>query len=268
MLTRTISGAVLLSILLLAIIPGGDVTLLFCAAISLIGLWELYRVVNVHKTPFLAVGFVAVIAYYGFLRFPVIEHATVVVSITAMILFLFFYVFSFPKYDISQISTAFLGIFYVAVMISCIYLARTDLESGKYTVWLVIIISWGADTMAYFAGSLLGKHKMAPVLSPKKSIEGAIGGIVGAMLITLGYCNIFHEGLHAGWRKILLFTLIAGVGAFISMIGDLAASAIKRNYEIKDFSHLIPGHGGILDRFDSVIITAPIVYFFTKVFLG
>lgn len=268
MLTRTISGAVLLSILLLTIIPGGDVTLLFCAAISLIGLWELYRVINVHKTPLLAVGMLATIAYYGFLRFPVIEHATVVVSISALILLLFFYVFNFPKYDISQVAISLFGLFYVAAMISCIYLSRVDLESGKYTVWLIIIISWGADTMAYFAGSLLGKHKMAPILSPKKSIEGAVGGIVGAMLITLGYCNIFHEGLHAGWRKILLFTLIAGVGAFISMIGDLAASAIKRNYNIKDYSHLIPGHGGILDRFDSVIITAPIVYFFTKVFLG
>lgn len=268
MLTRTISGAVLLSILLLAIIPGGDITLLFCASISLIGLWELYRVINIHKTPLLAIGFFSVIAYYGLLRFPLIENSTIVVSVAALILFLFFYVFSFPKYDISQIAIALFGLFYVAVMISCIYLSRVNLENGAYIVWLIIIISWGADTLAYFTGSLLGKHKMAPVLSPKKSIEGAVGGIIGAMLITWGYCSIFSKALQAGWRKILLFTFIAGVGAFISMIGDLAASAIKRNYEIKDYSHLIPGHGGILDRFDSVIITAPIVYFFTKLFLG
>ena len=152
-------------------------------------------------------------------------------------------------------------------MISCIYLTRVNLENGAFIVWLIVIISWGADTLAYFTGSLLGKHKMAPVLSPKKSVEGAVGGIVGAMVITAVYCIIVRSHLEAGWEKILIFSIIAGVGAFISMIGDLAASAIKRNYNIKDYSNLIPGHGGILDRFDSVIITAPIVYFLTKLFL-
>lgn len=267
MLTRTISGAVLLSILLLTIIPGGDVTLLFSALISIVGLFELYRVIKLEKTPFMVIGTLAVIAYYGSLRFDFIDDATVVIAVAVLILFLFFYVFTFPKYDISQVAIAFFGLFYVAVMISCIYLTRVNLENGAFIVWLIVIISWGADTLAYFTGSLLGKHKMAPVLSPKKSVEGAVGGIVGAMVITAVYCIIVRSHLEAGWEKILIFSIIAGVGAFISMIGDLAASAIKRNYNIKDYSNLIPGHGGILDRFDSVIITAPIVYFLTKLFL-
>ena len=136
-------------------------------------------------------------------------------------------------------------------MLSCIYETRS-LEGGKYLVWLIFLCSWGCDTCAYCVGMLFGKHKMAPVLSPKKSIEGAVGGVLGAALLGAIYA--------------------AATGAYnpnpahtplISMVGDLAASAIKRNFEIKDYGKLIPGHGGILDRFDSVIFTAPIIFYLT-----
>ena len=110
-------------------------------------------------------------------------------------------------------------------------------------------------------GVLIGKHKMAPVLSPKKSVEGAIGGVVGAMLLTLIFGLVLQTKLEMDLTKILLLTAGTAVGALISMVGDLAASAIKRNFDIKDYGTLIPGHGGILDRFDSMIITAPIVYY-------
>ena len=102
---------------------------------------------------------------------------------------------------------------------------------------------------------------MSPVLSPKKSVEGAIGGVVGAMLLTALYSYIFMNQMELTVREIILLAIVSGVGALISMIGDLAASAIKRNYDIKDYGKLIPGHGGIMDRFDSVIITAPIIYY-------
>ena len=121
-------------------------------------------------------------------------------------------------------------------------------------MWLIFLCSWGADTCAYCVGMLIGKHKMAPVLSPKKSVEGAVGGVAGAAL--LGF--LFQLATDGPSYE---YAVICAVGALISMVGDLAASAIKRNMEIKDYGTLIPGHGGILDRFDSVIFTAPIIYY-------
>ena len=155
---------------------------------------------------------------------------------------------------------AFFGIFYVSIMLSFIYQTRM-IENGAYIVWLIFLCSWGCDTCAYCVGVLLGKHKMAPILSPKKSVEGAIGGVCGAFLLTLLYSFIFRAQMGVSLKEMLILGLISAVGGLISMVGDLAASAIKRNYEIKDYGTLIPGHGGILDRFDSVIITAPIIYY-------
>ena len=146
---------------------------------------------------------------------------------------------------------AFFTLFYVAVMISYIYQTRM-LESGAWLVWLIFICSWGCDTCAYIVGMLFGKHKMAPVLSPKKSIEGAIGGIAGAALLGYVY-GMFFAAAPA------VIAALCAVGAVVSQVGDLAASAIKRNHDIKDYGHLIPGHGGILDRFDSVLFVLPFI---------
>ena len=180
--------------------------------------------------------------------------------IISMILILFVYVFGYPKYRAEQVMAAFFGMVYVAVMLSFIYLTR-NLPDGKFLVWLIFLCSWGCDTCAYCVGMLIGKHKMAPVLSPKKSIEGAVGGVVGAALLGVIYAA-------ATQGKMAEYALICAVGALISMVGDLAASAIKRNQNIKDYGKLIPGHGGILDRFDSVIITAPVIYYLAKIILG
>ena len=133
-------------------------------------------------------------------------------------------------------------------------------------VWLIFLSSWGCDTCAYCVGVLFGKHKMAPVLSPKKSVEGGIGGIIGAALLGAVFAAAMSRfaGVSVSpW----LCAAICGVGGAISQIGDLCASAIKRNHEIKDYGKLIPGHGGILDRFDSVIFTAPIIYYLTVYFV-
>lgn len=119
----------------------------------------------------------------------------------------------------------------------------------------------GNDTFAYFTGVLIGKHKMAPVLSPKKSVEGAIGGIAGATILGIIYGSIVSTRMsEVIGSPVLTFAVASCVGAILAIVGDLAASAIKRNYNVKDYGKLIPGHGGILDRFDSVIFTAPIVY--------
>ena len=141
------------------------------------------------------------------------------------------------------------------------------LEGGVFLAFLIFICSWGCDTCAYCVGVLFGKHKMAPVLSPKKSIEGAVGGVVGTALLTVIYCSVFKAQMALDSRGIVVLAVISAVAGLISMVGDLTASAIKRNYDIKDYGNLIPGHGGIMDRFDSMMITAPIIYYLAVYFL-
>ena len=260
--TRLISGIVLVIIALATIISGSWILFFTLLAVSLIGMRELYNVMKVsneHVTVLELVGYLGAVLYYIAIKFDVGNFGMMAV-IVSMILILFVYVFGYPKYHAEQVMAAFFGVVYVAVMLSFIYLTR-NLPDGKFLVWLIFLCSWGCDTCAYCVGMLIGKHKMAPVLSPKKSIEGAVGGVVGAALLGVIYAA-------ATQGKMAEYALICGVGALISMVGDLAASAIKRNQNIKDYGKLIPGHGGILDRFDSVIITAPVIYYLAKLILG
>ena len=257
--TRLLSGIVLVIIELLLIIPGGDILLAGSLIISLIGMYELYRVFKMEKELPAIIGYGMATLYYLNLRFAFIPDMMMFV-LGSLIILMFIYVFTYPKYKTEQLLATFFGLFYVAVMLSYIYQTRM-IKNGAYIVWLIILCSWGCDTCAYCIGVLFGKHKMAPVLSPKKSVEGAIGGVLGTAILTILYANILRNTMGIENREIVIMAVISMVGALISMVGDLTASAIKRNYEIKDYGKLIPGHGGILDRFDSVIITAPIIYF-------
>ena len=169
-------------------------------------------------------------------------------------------VFTFPKYSTEQVTTAFFGIFYLAVMLSYVYQVRA-MTDGIYLVWLIVISSWGCDTCAYCVGVRMGKHKLAPVLSPKKSIEGAVGGVAGAALLGAGYALLYGDKMLEVVSPVVTCAAACAIAAVISQVGDLAASAIKRNHNVKDYGHLIPGHGGVLDRFDSMIFTAPAIYF-------
>ena len=260
--TRLISGIVLVIIALATIISGSWILFFTLLAVSLIGMRELYKVMKVsdeHVTVLELVGYLGAVLYYIAMKADFGNYGTMAIIIS-MILILFVYVFGYPKYHAEQVMAAFFGVVYVAVMLSFIYLTRS-LPDGKFLVWLIFLCSWGCDTCAYCVGMLIGKHKMAPVLSPKKSIEGAVGGVAGAALLGAIYAA-------ATQGKMAEYALICAVGALISMVGDLAASAIKRNQNIKDYGKLIPGHGGILDRFDSVIITAPVIYYLAKTILG
>ncbi len=257
--TRLLSGIVLVLAALVLIITGGDVLLISTLVISYIGMFELYRIFHIEKAAPGIVGYLAATVYYANLRFGFIPDMMMLV-LGLLVILMFVYVFTYPKYHTEQLLAAFFGVFYVAVMLSYIYQTRM-LALGAYVVWLVFLCSWGCDTCAYCVGVLIGKHKMAPVLSPKKSVEGAVGGVVGAALLTVIYTMIFKNAMGITQTEVWILAGISSVGALISMVGDLTASAIKRNYEIKDYGKLIPGHGGILDRFDSVIFTAPIIYF-------
>ena len=263
-ITRLISGIVLVALALLFICTGGDVLLGVMLVLSLIGMFELYRVFKVEKSLPGVMGYLACIAFYLDLRFKFCQDNQVI-FLTFLILLLAVFVFGYPKFHSNQIMATFFGLFYVGVMLSFLYQTRM-LPHGQFIVWLIFLCSWGCDTCAYCVGVLFGKHKMAPVLSPKKSVEGAIGGVVGSMLLTALYCVIISKAFHIDNLAMLTLVVISGVGALISMVGDLAASAIKRNFDIKDYGKLIPGHGGVLDRFDSVIITAPIIFFLAYYF--
>lgn len=260
--TRLISGIVLVAAALVLIITGGEVLLASTCVISLIGMYELYRVFQMERSAAACIGYLAAVIFYADLYFAWIPDK-MVYAIGVLILLLAVYVLSYPKYHASQVMAAFFGIFYVAVMLSCIYQTRV-MENGAYVVWLIFLCSWGCDTCAYCVGVKFGKHKMSPVLSPKKSVEGAAGGLAGTFLLTVLYASVFRKQMDVTSSQIVLLAVISTIGGVISMIGDLAASAIKRNYEIKDYGTLIPGHGGILDRFDSVIFTAPVIYYLAE----
>ena len=263
-ITRLLSGIVLLAIIISAGIFGGPALLALGALISFIAAFEFHRMVGLQKSALFYVNCVVCLALNVmlFLKRP---QCADLMPVVALLLMMGIYVIRYPKFDVKEIFTSYTGFVYAVVMLSFLYRVRT-LESGALLYWLVFIGAWGSDTCAYCVGCLFGKHKAFPVLSPKKSVEGCIGGIAGAALIAGIYAaclNRFTDGTEV---SVLVFVIIGALASVVSQIGDLAASALKRNYEIKDYGKLIPGHGGILDRFDSIIFTAPLIYIMAQIF--
>lgn len=263
--TRLLSGIVLVALAVFFIISGGYVLLGASFVISSIGMFELYRVFGFEKSALALCGYLANAAYYAQLKWHYLPE-TMIIFMLFMVFIMFVYVFSYPRYQADQVMASFFGLFYVGVMLSFVLRLRM-LRGGLYLAFLVFLCSWGCDTCAYCVGKLIGKHKMSPVLSPKKSVEGAVGGILGTALLTAIYAFIFRKPMGLKPEEILILAAIAAIAGSISMVGDLTASAIKRNKDIKDYGKLIPGHGGILDRFDSMIITAPIIFYLSNWFL-
>lgn len=292
---RLRSGIILVILALFTMFAGGRILLATMIFLSVIAYWELGRATGIRKrmdqkekvegrqeesykkwekNGLEIVGVLGIILYYTLLLLNV---ETGILSVQTGILLavtcvfmggMFVYVFGFPKFQASQVMAAFFSFFYGPVCLSFIYLTRelgrgagrSKDAVGLYIVWLILLSSWGCDTCAYCVGMLIGKHKMSPILSPKKSVEGAVGGVLGAAALGALY-GLVVQDVFDDERVVLFFALICGVGALISMVGDLAASAVKRNADIKDYGKLIPGHGGVMDRFDSVIFTAPVIYF-------
>ena len=258
-MTRLISGLILVLLAAGTCWYGGLPLGLFVAVAGYIGLDEFYKVFGmsitegIGRTGDLGAGLwtavMLVVTPTGMDNGAELKWMALILS---FMLLMAVYVFTFPRYDSGQVMTAFFGIIYIPVMLSFVYLTRM-LEAGEYLVWLIFFSSWGCDTFAYCTGMLIGKHKLAPVLSPKKSIEGAVGGVAGAALLGAVFAA-------ATGAPIWIYSVICAAGAAASQVGDLAASAVKRQHGIKDYGKIIPGHGGILDRFDSVIVTAPMIY--------
>lgn len=254
-LTRLKSGIVLMAITIALLVYGGYPLFFVITGISLIGLFELYRTVGMEKTLPAVVGYISSIVIDILILDNYYEHLLMWLIFTLMVL-MACYVIAFPKFDSNQMVMLFFGLIYVTVMLSFVFKVRF-VKDGILLVWLIFIGAWGSDTCAYCVGKLIGKHKMPSKLSPNKTIEGCVGGIIGAALLGFIFAVIFFKDKNIWWE----LPIIGAASSVISQIGDLTASAIKRNHDIKDYGKLIPGHGGILDRFDSIIFTAPIVYY-------
>lgn len=278
-ITRTLSGAVLLLLTGIFLTLGGIPLLLMLALISSVGFLELTKAVGIergHKgvNVLEVIGILGTLSIYAVQILAILHNEPVdVIHMIGVVVFtiialLAVYVVKFPKYHATQIVEVIFALMYVPVMLGFIGLTRALPDIGHKVVWLIWISAWGSDTCAYVVGMLTaktcGNHKAFPVLSPKKSIEGCIGGIIGAA----GLGMLFAKYVMGTDYSTLMMGIICGVGSIIAQCGDLAASAIKRNFEIKDYGHCIPGHGGILDRFDSIIFTAPCVYFLIYFILG
>ena len=161
------------------------------------------------------------------------------------------------KTTFSDIAYTFLGICYAVFFSMCIAIVR-GMENGKVLIWYAIIAAWGTDIFAYLIGKRFGKHKFSKI-SPNKSIEGCIAGIIGTIIFTIGFTYVMNIAFNMQ-ISLIKTTIIGVVLSVIGQIGDFAASSIKREVEVKDFGNLIPGHGGMLDRIDSLLFIAPFAY--------
>lgn len=266
---RLISGIILLAASFLLFCLGGGWLLAALAVLAVCGLYELMRVFQMERHPLAIVVYVGTLAY--FLMFLLQELIwcfsdvwSFFVLVLVFITLLTFFVFRFPKDSFHQIAQCVFAFLYVTMLFGYIYQTRC-LEQGKWLVWLILIGSWGSDTCAYVVGVLIGKHHFSE-LSPNKTVEGCIGGVFGAAFLGFLFALLFPDEGYMVLPAAIVFPIIGAVCALVSQVGDLAASAIKRNYKVKDYGTAIPGHGGILDRYDSVLFAAPFVYYLLILF--
>ncbi|MEQ8197528.1 MAG: phosphatidate cytidylyltransferase [Clostridiaceae bacterium] len=249
-------GALIIAPFIIFIYLGGDFLKYFTMAISAIGLYEFYNTLKVKGlNPIIPAGYILLILFYFFnnnfeLLMYLLIFSTFVLLCIPIINF---------KITFIDVALTLLGFIYVGVFFSFIYLVSGKTE-GKFLVWLIFIGSWLCDTGAYYAGRFFGKHKLIPEVSPKKTIEGSIGGLIGASLFS-GLFGVWVQGYFTGIQLYHYFIIGALCGIF-SQFGDLVASSVKRYAGIKDYSNLIPGHGGILDRFDSILFSGLIVFYY------
>lgn len=186
-------------------------------------------------------------------------YATMLIVLAMSMLILFIeQIITGGKKTIVDIMVTIFGIAYVPFLLVFFTLLRDKQPMGLIYIAYIFTSAWGSDTFAYLIGKKFGKHKLTPI-SPKKTVEGAIGGIVGALLFSLVYTVVMNNFMHLSINY-LHITIVTSVLAIIGEIGDLAASGIKRYCGIKDFSDLLPGHGGMLDRIDSLLLITPFAY--------
>lgn len=249
MKVRIISALVLLPIFFFVIIYGGLVTKLAVLIVALISIKEFTNAfAESGIKPTNAILYIITILF-------LVPSWQNIWSVLPVLLFILVVgesiLLIFGKKTVEDISVSILTFVYITVALSSVIVVR---EASFDFIWYIFIFAWATDTCAYFAGFAFGKHKLMPKVSPKKTIEGAIGGIIGCIIISTVYAYFVHP------EYILLIGVSALIGSVISQAGDLFASSFKRKLGVKDYGNLIPGHGGMLDRIDSIIFTAPFTY--------
>ena len=229
-------------------------------AISIICMYEYFTVISKVAHPIKWVGYVStiIVALIAFLSVQTIMQI-VLFAIPILILVMFLKVIiTNMETTFKDVAYTFLGICYVTLFIMFLSLIR-GLDNGKFIIGFVILIAWATDIFAYLIGKYFGKHYFSKV-SPKKTIEGCIAGAIGAIIVGIGYTLIINSFAYTGIDNYLAVGIISLILSIISQIGDFVASSIKRFADIKDYGNLLPGHGGMLDRIDSLIFIAPYAY--------
>ncbi|MCD7747352.1 MAG: phosphatidate cytidylyltransferase [Firmicutes bacterium] len=271
MAKRLLTGIILLAVLIPVLIFGDTAVLpaLF-AVISVVSLYETAKCAGDDKGKNLKIMipvYIIAAAFPFFEFFTENKAVSILMAAGALVAFavFFYHVVKFGKAaPISQNALILLMLIYVVGASSSAVSVAVE-ENGVFLVPLIIICSWGTDIFAYVFGSLFGRHKLSPVVSPKKSIEGSVGGTVMAAALTVAYGAIVSHftSLSANYAALFVTGILISV---ISQMGDLNASAIKRSHNVKDFGKIFPGHGGMLDRFDSVIAACPALYIISLLF--
>lgn len=254
-INRTVSGAIILLVTVLSLYFKGLPLIAYSVVVSGLCLIELFNAFKIRDL------FVIIISFcFSVLIFYYINNLNIYMILISISFYFIinsiYYLFS-DKINIVDFSRLMFAFIYISLPMG-IFLKMGFSDS----IWFVYIISWGTDTFAYLVGVLFGKHKLCPSISPKKTIEGSVGGILGAVLLS----NILNYYLFK--YNFMLINFIAVFASVIAEIGDLLASKIKREVDIKDFGSLISGHGGFLDRFDSIIFVTPVIYMIFYIFGG
>lgn len=259
---RVISAVAIAVILILTLVTGGYVLAGVLLVLSQIAYTEVNTACGISEEKgFNLIGIagnVAICVHYFFLmrRQDASMMATVIMGM--LVVMLLIYVIRYPRYHIGVVLITLFSFLYAPMMLSFLYLIR-GMERGAFFAWLPFV-AWVSDSCAYLTGVKFGRHKLAPKLSPKKSVEGAAGGVAGSAVAGLIYGIVIMLATKEAPTVIPVCMVIAIAGSVLSQIGDLVASGIKRDHKIKDYGSMIPGHGGIMDRFDSVIFVTPMVY--------
>ena len=254
---RIISGVVLLAIVAIILILGNTTVVnITMSNVALLAINEYFNCIGNKDKVTRIIGDILAILIAFLDKLPI--EILILIFPTTIVLLFIKVIITEMKTNYENIAVIGFGMIYIIGFLIFIPLLYAT-EHGKFLIWYLAIAAWGTDTFAYSIGTRFGKHKLTPI-SPKKSVEGSVGGIVGAVILSLIYTYIINKTANLE----ISYLAISGIAIILSIlgeIGDLAASSIKRYAGIKDFSQLIPGHGGMLDRIDSILLMAPFAYF-------
>ncbi len=234
------------------------------AFLSAVGVWEITRAVNCGGFPFLQWSCIVFSAVSVPLIVLDLQYVSLIVY-TAFIMLLFLIMLArHTVIHFEHIAMCGVSAVIIPASLSCLVLLRYSMEGqalGIFMLLYLLFCAWFADGGAYFVGTFIGKHKLCPNVSPKKTVEGFIGGIITVGVVVAVQCATFNAFVLNGVRVSYAILVPVGmIASLLGVLGDLSASVIKREFKIKDFSNFMPGHGGVLDRFDSVLFVAPFLY--------